>query len=189
MPLNEPLRAEAPPRALAPLLGTQPAPRPAAAHCRGPPPRCSADRWPRPQPAALSGQPAQARQQRRRHAPARAQGAAAIQQSIARIHEASQAPPLSPPEYRVLFDVMAQEISRQRPDRRADAGQHRQARARARPRGPPRRRALRARGRERGRSVVRAGRLGRTCSPAASATSSWRAAAARASTCRPTSSI
>lgn len=38
-------------------------------------------------------------------------GASAIQQSVARIHEACQAPPLSPPEYRVLFDVMAQEIT------------------------------------------------------------------------------
>lgn len=37
--------------------------------------------------------------------------ATAIQQSIAKIHEACQAPPLSPPEYRVLFDVMAQEIT------------------------------------------------------------------------------
>jgi hypothetical protein len=34
-----------------------------------------------------------------------------IQQSIARIHEACQAPALAPAEYRVLFDVMAQEIS------------------------------------------------------------------------------
>lgn len=38
-------------------------------------------------------------------------GATAIQRSIARIHEACQAPPLSPPEYRMLFDVMAQEIN------------------------------------------------------------------------------
>jgi hypothetical protein len=37
--------------------------------------------------------------------------AAQIQQSIARIHEACQAPPLSPPEYRVLFEVMAEEIT------------------------------------------------------------------------------
>jgi NYN domain len=35
----------------------------------------------------------------------------AIQQSIARIHEACQAPPMSPHEYRVLFEVMAKEIS------------------------------------------------------------------------------
>ncbi len=34
-----------------------------------------------------------------------------IQRSIARIHEACQAPPLSPPEYRVLFDAISQEIS------------------------------------------------------------------------------
>jgi hypothetical protein len=34
-----------------------------------------------------------------------------VQQSIARIHEACQAPPLAPPEYRALFEVMAQEIS------------------------------------------------------------------------------
>lgn len=34
-----------------------------------------------------------------------------IQQSITRIHDACQAPPLAPPEYRVLFDVMAQEIT------------------------------------------------------------------------------
>jgi len=34
-----------------------------------------------------------------------------LQQSIARIHEACQAPPLSPPEYRVLFEVMAEEIN------------------------------------------------------------------------------
>ena len=40
-----------------------------------------------------------------------AEGATAIQQSIARIHEACQAPPLSPPEYRVLFEVMAKELA------------------------------------------------------------------------------
>ena len=34
-----------------------------------------------------------------------------IQQSIAKIHDACQAPALAPAEYRVLFDVMAQEIS------------------------------------------------------------------------------
>lgn len=34
-----------------------------------------------------------------------------IQQSIARIHDACQAPALAPAEYRVLFDVMAQEIT------------------------------------------------------------------------------
>ncbi|MEO1718801.1 MAG: hypothetical protein AAFR23_01065, partial [Pseudomonadota bacterium] len=34
-----------------------------------------------------------------------------IQRSIARIHDASQAPPLSPPDYRILFEEMANEIS------------------------------------------------------------------------------
>jgi hypothetical protein len=43
--------------------------------------------------------------------PRAADQASQIQQSIARIHEACQAPPLSPPEYRVLFEVMAEEIS------------------------------------------------------------------------------
>lgn len=36
---------------------------------------------------------------------------AATQQSIARIHNACQVPPLAPPEYRSLFDAMAQEIA------------------------------------------------------------------------------
>jgi hypothetical protein len=35
----------------------------------------------------------------------------AIQQSIARIQEACQAPPLAPQEYRLLFDLMAKEIN------------------------------------------------------------------------------
>lgn len=41
------------------------------------------------------------------------EGAAQLQQSIARIHEACQAPPFSPPEYRALFEIMAREISEQ----------------------------------------------------------------------------
>lgn len=44
-------------------------------------------------------------------APRTADQASQIQQSIARIHEACQAPALAPAEYRVLFDVMAQEIT------------------------------------------------------------------------------
>jgi hypothetical protein len=35
---------------------------------------------------------------------------ASVQQAIMRIHEACQAPTLSPPEYRILFEAMAQEI-------------------------------------------------------------------------------
>ncbi|MEL6374426.1 MAG: hypothetical protein AAFR04_10705 [Pseudomonadota bacterium] len=33
-----------------------------------------------------------------------------LQEAIARIHDACQAPPLAPPEYRTLFDVMAAEL-------------------------------------------------------------------------------
>ena len=43
--------------------------------------------------------------------PRTADQATEIQQSISRIHEACQAPALAPAEYRVLFDVMAQEIT------------------------------------------------------------------------------
>ena len=58
---------------------------------------------PAPQPAAKSPAPAPA--------PAPRADAPTIQQSITRIHDACQAPPLAPPEYRALFEVMAQEIN------------------------------------------------------------------------------
>jgi hypothetical protein len=44
-------------------------------------------------------------------APHRGQAAGSVQQSIARIQEACQAPPLAPPEYRLLFEIMAKEIT------------------------------------------------------------------------------
>lgn len=59
---------------------------------------------PRPQASQTPPPPATA-------APRGADHATQIQQSIARIHEACQAPALAPAEYRVLFDVMSQEIS------------------------------------------------------------------------------
>ena len=109
MARSEPIRNDIPARALAPLLGAQPAQRPAAAQAGAPAPTQRGPLAPA-QPETLSGQPGQVRQQ-----PAGVQrtanGAAAIQQSIARIHEASQAPTLSPQDYRTLFDVMAQEIA------------------------------------------------------------------------------
>ncbi|MGE0626362.1 MAG: NYN domain-containing protein [Hyphomicrobiaceae bacterium] len=37
--------------------------------------------------------------------------ATSIQQSIARIHDACQAPPLSPPEYRAVFEIIAKELN------------------------------------------------------------------------------
>jgi len=65
-----------------------------------PPPRASA---PRPEPR-IEPTTVPAPEPRR-------DVATAIQQSIARIQEACQAPPLSPPEYRRLFEIMAQEIT------------------------------------------------------------------------------
>lgn len=41
----------------------------------------------------------------------RPEAAVSIQQSIARIHEACKAPPLAPPEYRALFEIIALEIT------------------------------------------------------------------------------
>jgi len=43
--------------------------------------------------------------------PQRTEPAPSVQQSIARIQEACQAPPLAPPEYRLLFEIMAKEIT------------------------------------------------------------------------------
>ena len=112
----EPLRAEAAAapmqRSLPPLLGAaQPAQRPVAPP-PGPPAQAQRGPLAPAQSEALSGQPGLLRSQAQPQAPQRpADGAAAIQQSIARIHEASQAPTLSPPDYRTLFDVMAQEIT------------------------------------------------------------------------------
>ena len=39
------------------------------------------------------------------------EAAGGVQKSIARIQEACQAPPLAPPEYRLLFEIMAKEIT------------------------------------------------------------------------------
>lgn len=108
----EPARGESPAmqRALAPLFGAQPTQRPATLQAGAPAPAPRAPLAPA-QPEALSGQPGLSQQQQAPVSPRTAQGAASIQQSIARIHEASQAPTLSPQDYRTLFDVMAQEIA------------------------------------------------------------------------------
>jgi hypothetical protein len=44
-------------------------------------------------------------------APSTSMATSTVQQAIARIHDACQAPPLAPPEYRLLFEVMAEEIN------------------------------------------------------------------------------
>jgi len=61
--------------------------------------------------AAAPSPRAAALQQPAAPAPQRSEGPSAIQQSIARIQEACQAPPLAPPEYRLLFEIMAKEIN------------------------------------------------------------------------------
>jgi hypothetical protein len=59
----------------------------------------------------LTQQPVQQQQQpHQQAAPRQADMAAVIQASISRIHDACQAPPLSPPDYRALFDAIASEI-------------------------------------------------------------------------------
>jgi hypothetical protein len=65
------------------------------------------------QPQVEATIPPQVRSVQQQHQPqARsAESATALQQSIARIHDACQAPPLSPPEYRALFEIIAHEIN------------------------------------------------------------------------------
>lgn len=116
--------AQTEPGPLAPA-GQRPAAPPPSQHAqiRGPlAPAAQAEGNPLPpaaQPAVLSDQPGNPRssgqqptqQMSNTSSPPQREGPTAIQQSIARIHEACQAPTLSPPDYRALFDVMAQEIS------------------------------------------------------------------------------
>ncbi len=83
-----------------------------------------------------------------------------IQQSIARIHEACQAPPLAPPEYRALFEVMALEINENNLLGAQTIHEYAAARPGARAGAAQGRRPLRDGRRQRGRSVVRAGRVG-----------------------------
>jgi hypothetical protein len=64
-----------------------------------------------PAPAARAAPPSPTTAQQAPKIPARTEQAPTIQQSITRIHDACQAPPLAPPEYRALFEVMAQEIN------------------------------------------------------------------------------
>jgi hypothetical protein len=90
-PLAEP---RAPQRAIPAAPAQQMPPQMPAMEPRREAPRASA-------PAAPPAAPA----------PRTADQATQIQQSISRIHEACNAPALAPAEYRVLFDVMAQELT------------------------------------------------------------------------------
>ncbi len=61
--------------------------------------------------SAVAAAPTQPREQTGpRRAGLSQQSAAALQQSVARIHEACQAPPLAPPEYRMLFELLSAEL-------------------------------------------------------------------------------
>ena len=95
-------------RNMPPLLGAIQQAQRTAGPTSGPPAQASRGPLAPAQSDALSGQPGLPHPQP--YAPRAGEGATLIQQSIARIHEASQAPTLSPPDYRTLFDVMAQEI-------------------------------------------------------------------------------
>ncbi len=100
VPAPAPAQPSAPPAAQAP----QPAPR-AAPQAAPLAPQDQA-------PVAAAKQALPASLAQRSQAPERGEtSSGSLQAAIARIHEACQAPPLSPPEYRVLFQVMAEEIT------------------------------------------------------------------------------
>ena len=105
---SEPAAASSVQRNLPPLFGAIQQAQRAAGPTSGPPAQTPRGPLAPAQSEALSGQPGRPHPQP--YAPRPGEGATLIQQSIARIHEASQAPTLSPPDYRTLFDVMAQEI-------------------------------------------------------------------------------
>ena len=122
-PEPAPVRAQEAPsgqslqRTLPPLLGGLQSQQPQQAQrtagpSSGPPAQTPRGPLAPAQSDALSGQPGLPQPQSYARP---GEGATLIQQSIARIHEASQAPTLSPPDYRTLFDVMAQEIGKNGP--------------------------------------------------------------------------
>jgi hypothetical protein len=96
-PIPSPLQQASPPQP-PPPLAARPAPS-AASRQRAAPTEGPAMSGPR-----QAAQPASAPS-------ARSEAPSAIQQSIARIQEACQAPPLAPHEYRLLFEIIAKEIN------------------------------------------------------------------------------
>jgi len=91
-------------RPVDPAFSRPAASAPMAPAASAPPAPVARQTAPAPQQQTAAPQPT-ASQQRN------AEQATQIQQSIARIHEACQAPALAPAEYRVLFDVMANELT------------------------------------------------------------------------------
>jgi hypothetical protein len=97
---GQPLQPE--PQA-APLASLAPA-QPAAAQAPAPEPMEPLPAQQRPAEPVAQAQP------QVQHPPQPSQAAQDLHQSISRIHAACEAPPFSPPEYRALFAVLAQEI-------------------------------------------------------------------------------
>ncbi len=106
-----PAAMAAPPQALQPAMPLAPAPMPPQAGPKLPaPPTARPAAQAMPSAAGpLAGAPAPASAQA--HPQQAAPASSSIQTSIQRIQEACQAPPLAPPEYRMLFEVMAAEIN------------------------------------------------------------------------------
>jgi hypothetical protein len=111
LPARDPrLDARAP--VAAPDRGATPQRAPLSQPLQAPAPSAVAQREPlRQEPVAAAPQQTAPKAPLQAPAPAPRSEAPSIQQSITRIHEACQAPPLAPPEYRALFEVMAQEIN------------------------------------------------------------------------------
>ncbi len=105
-PMMPPMQARRAPEQAPPMMPQMREPAPAAPAA---PPQMDVRRdAPHRDMQRAAPPPAQAPQAA---APRSAEQATQIQHSIARIHEACQAPALAPAEYRVMFDVMAQEIT------------------------------------------------------------------------------
>ena len=105
-------RAEPPQRVpAAPLAQALPQPLPPVAQppLRAPPPQ-RASYEAQPMRAAPRAEPAALPPQRPAGPAPRADAASAVQQTMARIYEACQTPALAPGEYRLLFEVMTDEL-------------------------------------------------------------------------------
>ena len=117
-PLPPPQPAYSAPRRPAPAPAAPPAyPPPLAAAVAAPARQYTPPAQYQPEPAPVpSRAPVPARvaaptPQAATRSPSKDDSAAAIQRTVAKIYEACQAPPLSPPEYRMMFEEMAAEIS------------------------------------------------------------------------------
>ena len=115
-PQQEPQQAPQPTRTIAPSADRGIPSQPAPAQPLQPQQQPQQPVFAQPQPMPRMPQPQPAAPQPAPIAPAAQKTstghqAMAIQQAVARIYEACQAPPLSPPEYRTVFEVMTQEIN------------------------------------------------------------------------------